>query len=887
MATRSERSPNKKSGFPSYLDFEIDIDAPNADGIAEVQILRAPGGEASGAIDLHVLSPETRAWGSSALPSGSKAQAVGAELFGALFAGDILSRYDVSKQLATSAGAGLRIRLRLAQEVRQLPWELLYDSRSDDYLALSRSTPLVRYLPSGAPVASLVVEPPLRILAMSASPSDLPPVDAATERRTLAASLERLSTQKGVEVVWLDGERFADLQHALQEGPWHIVHYVGHARLHPETSIGEAILVDDDGLSAPVDAATLAGLLEDHATLRLVVLNACEGARADESRPFGSLAAALALRGIPAVLAMQQEISTGAAQHFTRAFYGALAARLPVDAALAEARKAMQQSAPATAEWATPALFLRAPDALLFAPAETQPSLFGTPLRLAAMAIALFAVILFIWWRTIPVTPEPTPTPIPATMQGAFNVAVAEFGELGEDGVIRPSSEGRRLSSSMYAQIVDQIELDRNLSNQLSEVEVWNDSEGAAERNRTIGIVEGKDAEERDRNAAALAKSLDADMVIYGYLDDTITQTRGSDLVLNFYYRTPLERGEPSFSAGAMSLGKPITSTSPLAGAGEAPRRELLAKSLRRARLLFYITAGLSWLIDDNTNEAATALAGGEAELDTWPPDDLAGREVLYLYKAQTALLQRDYAAGLAAVDRALELAPDYVNAMLLKGALLLDSAQLYFVAQQADLLTAEQLACTTPADFAKAVQSEQEAIANAIQSVEWLERGVDAAQSARLPEIEHQGRLSLGLAYRLLGQIAGDAGNWDEAEEWLDLAAQELEQARAWFGEKDQWQYVGWSLAGLGATRFVDFGNKYTQSLDLMEAGDLDAASSVKQNSLVSLTNAVADYDACLAAPQQSPLIHTVFERRVLQCNCTLDGDRARDLLVQVGADQ
>ena len=49
----------------------------------------------------------------------------------------------------------------------------------------------------------------------------------------------------------------------------------------------------------------------------------------------------LARWGLPAVLAMQYEITDQAAVEFTRAFYEALSEQQPVDAALASARKAI------------------------------------------------------------------------------------------------------------------------------------------------------------------------------------------------------------------------------------------------------------------------------------------------------------------------------------------------------------------------------------------------------------------------------------------------------------------------------------------------------------------------------------------------------------------
>jgi tetratricopeptide (TPR) repeat protein len=909
LATRTGGNSHGKPKGQTWLEFEIEIDAPDAEGIAEVQLLRAPGGDAKISIDLSALSPEVRTWGETPGADAAQAKSVGGELFSLLFSGDILSRYDVSKQIALKDGAGLRIRLRLAEQLRQLPWELLYDARSDDFLALSRTTPLVRYIPSSAPVESLYVEPPLRILAMAASPADLPPVDMDAEKANLAQALDRLSGQKGVEVVWLEGQQFGDLQRALQEGPWHIFHYVGHARLNPQTGLGEALLADEKGVSSPIDAASLATLLEDHSTLRLVVLNACEGARANEAQPFGSLAAALAQRGLPAVLAMQQEISTGAAQHFTRAFYGAVASRLPVDAALAEARKAMQQSAPDSTEWATPALFLRAPDGLLFGSADDLQARRATWMTYGGAAAALVILIAIIFWRTMPqptpptptlaptatptITPTPTPTPTPVRMSGIFNVAIAEFGELDEDGVMRTSEEGRILSSSMFSEIQDQLRENPALVGGLANIQIWNDSEPVAGRNAPIGFVDGADAAERERAASTLAERLGAQMVVYGFLDNTITQTRGSDLVLDFYYKPPIDKGEPSVTAGAISMGKPLTSRTPLNSSDIASRGELLDKSLRRARLLFYITTGLTWLINNNTERAAEVFASGKADIANWIQEDGTGGELLDLYIAQTALIQRDYQTGLDAIDEALSVAPDYPNAMLLKGALLLDGAQIYYVGESVSLLTeeerlqVEEQLCTTPEDFGKAPQTAVEAEANANEAVEWLEKGIDAAHAANLQGIEYQGRLSLGLAYRLLGQIAVDKNAWDEADAWLQLAETELNEAREWFMGKGQWQYIGWTLAGLGATNLNRYASLRNQSDDAFNPEDMTRSDELMQEALDALTQSVAYYDECLEVPSKSPLVHLIFEDEVLRCNCEFDGNNARAWLEQAGEDQ
>jgi tetratricopeptide (TPR) repeat protein len=104
--------------------------------------------------------------------------------------------------------------------------------------------------------------------------------------------------------------------------------------------------------------------------------DSCEGARGSPRDAFSSAAATLVRSGIPAVVAMQYEITDRAAIEFSRSFYEALADGLPVDAVVAEARTAIKMGS--ALEWGTPVLYMRSEDGLIFdIPAEerhTQPA---------------------------------------------------------------------------------------------------------------------------------------------------------------------------------------------------------------------------------------------------------------------------------------------------------------------------------------------------------------------------------------------------------------------------------------------------------------------------------------------------------------------------------
>ncbi|RLT38027.1 MAG: CHAT domain-containing protein, partial [Chloroflexi bacterium] len=95
----------------------------------------------------------------------------------------------------------------------------------------------------------------------------------------------------------------------------------------------------------------------------------CEGGRSSRSDPFAGAAQSLVQQGLPAVVAMQFEITDDAAAVFAQEFYRSLADGYPVDAALAEGRRAIFATK-TNAEWGIPVLFMRTEDGRIF---DVQP----------------------------------------------------------------------------------------------------------------------------------------------------------------------------------------------------------------------------------------------------------------------------------------------------------------------------------------------------------------------------------------------------------------------------------------------------------------------------------------------------------------------------------
>jgi len=382
-----------------YLDFDLEI-GPGDGRNYPVAVIDSPSGETQGTMQwpydeiklhLHLVELENvllRSATTRRVASTQDEQTVeefGSTLFNALFNSEVRSRFEVSLERARMQGKGLRIKLHIqAPELASLPWEFLYDRDRGEYLCFSRQTPIVRYPDLPLSIQPMEVSPPLRILGMVASPRGLPPLDVRTEKERLSQPLSRLQQAGLVELHWLEGQTWRDLQRVLRQGPWHVFHFIGHGGFDSQREEGFLALCNESGERDDLRATQLARLIADHAPLRLVVLNACEGGRSSQEDIFSSTASILLRGGVPAVLAMQYAITDRAALEFAQTFYEALSDGIPVDTAVAEGRLAISLAFEDTIEWGTPVLYLRAENGVLFdvdktariqARAAVQPSM--------------------------------------------------------------------------------------------------------------------------------------------------------------------------------------------------------------------------------------------------------------------------------------------------------------------------------------------------------------------------------------------------------------------------------------------------------------------------------------------------------------------------------
>jgi hypothetical protein len=378
-----------------YLDFDLRIER-SAKGF-RTRVLNSPSGQATAQfvpplsdleLENFVLRVGRTRRGVRRIdsPEMEAAKTFGGRLFEAVFDDEVQSCLRSSLDKASLQGAGLRIRLHLSQvpELADLPWEYLYNPDLNRFFCLSVDTPLVRFLDLAERIRPLKVKPPLRVLVMISSPADHPPLDVEREWANLSQALHDPQHRGQVRVDRLEEATLAALLPRLRREKYHIFHFIGHGGFDRETQDGRLIMEDEHEKGRAVSGQYLGALLHDERTLRLAILNACEGARSSRSDPFAGVAQSLVQQGVPAVIAMQFEITDEAAVTLAHEFYSALADGYPVDGALAEARKAIFARGN-DVEWGTPVLYMRAPDGHIF---DVEPV--SDQDRRRAQAAALF-----------------------------------------------------------------------------------------------------------------------------------------------------------------------------------------------------------------------------------------------------------------------------------------------------------------------------------------------------------------------------------------------------------------------------------------------------------------------------------------------------------------
>ncbi len=153
--------------------------------------------------------------------------------------------------------------------------------------------------------------------------------------------------------------------------PYHVVHFLAHGYLDIDGD-GCLLLTDEMGDAAPVHQTAFQSLFPQEHHVRLILLAACQSGSGEQKigRSLAGLAPTFLRVGIPAVIAMQDEISVCGAAAFTETFYQKVTKWGYIDTAVVEARREVERRAPSRGEWVVPVLYLQNEDPRLFRPAD-------------------------------------------------------------------------------------------------------------------------------------------------------------------------------------------------------------------------------------------------------------------------------------------------------------------------------------------------------------------------------------------------------------------------------------------------------------------------------------------------------------------------------------
>ena len=275
----------------------------------------------------------------------------------------VQTAFAQARASAQSLGAPLRMRLMIgssASELQGVHWEMLRDPQDGSPLSTSENLLFSRYLSSldWRPVR-LRAKGELRALAMVANPSDLAgdglaPIDVEGEMARARLGLGEIRVNALPEPGGTQRATLNNLVATMRESEYDILYLVCHGALVKEEPW--LWLEDDQGYAARTSGAELVTRLNELGTRpRLLVLASCESAGAESGDALSALGPRLAEAGIPAVLAMQGEVSLETVAQLMPVFFHELQRDGQIDRAMAVARGAVRQRPDC---W-VPALFMR------------------------------------------------------------------------------------------------------------------------------------------------------------------------------------------------------------------------------------------------------------------------------------------------------------------------------------------------------------------------------------------------------------------------------------------------------------------------------------------------------------------------------------------------
>lgn len=392
--------------------------------------------------------------------------------------------------------------------------------------------------------------------------------------------------------------------------------------------------------------------------------------------------------------------------------------------------------------------------------ASAEVKVFNLNLPLLPVAVVLLAIIGVLSYLLLrSVKPE--------EMTGEFNVAVAEFMVVEDDGSSIRSNDGHELGEWLHSR----------LNSSFAELEIRGYQVWPPDY---TGRVSGENREAREQAAEELAQEIGAHVIVYGVITETVDPLHNLEFYVNY---KGFEEGEEVVGGHRLGQALPIELPFEESQFQGADNHGLIA----RVNGLSLLTIGLSYYATDNF-ERAIQFFSDAAETPGWLR--YAGQEVVYLLLGNANVRQ---ASKLGSRERLPTAEDHYVEALDIKPG---------YARAQLGLANVLYLRALGDPNSAGFDDVDRALLDEAKQA---FEEGLEMPDAPDTAHIESKVRFGLGQIYLVRSQLDG--------AEWLPRAREEFEAVLVAYGGREP------SLENLAGHAHARIG-----SIELLE-GDAEAA--------------------------------------------------------------
>jgi tetratricopeptide (TPR) repeat protein len=424
----------------------------------------------------------------------------------------------------------------------------------------------------------------------------------------------------------------------------------------------------------------------------------------------------------------------------------------------------------------------------------------------------------------------------PPTMRGAFNVAVAQFGEEDENKKIKESEIGKDISYWIF-KILKENKVPGAV------IEFWQDSLPKSERGVNIGFISGESEEDQEKEAEKKAEKINAHLLIYGNIN------KNSEIVSKFLISN-IFKG-PDSLLGSFVLGHSIKIDKKNPGIKQT-------EVTGRITLLFWFVKALASL---NEQKYTNAIEYFQNASNKWEDlveqakeqgeqkgeEENKGREIVYFFLGQSHLFPANWDKDKKSFRNHIELARKAFNNSL--------KINPHYIRSQVGLGSVYILQAyrRLEEDNCNDRKCAQEVIKNFVDPAinEYL-KAINLSKNSQTDIKWNQGAipLGLGIAYDLKGQANFFSGNFKEANIFYDQAIAQLKTSLKSL-------IKGQESLLLGQT-YLALGNVYSQKADILPQ-------SAKQEK----EKALGYYRSCqeLTSKDSEPVNKILTERVIPMC--------------------